>query len=230
MLVSATKKKLTRRYAKALFMSFWTIIFIMPVYAGIVSFPAGGNLGDIVYTAGRTFGLFGLFFLSYVISSLVLLNPLKKFMDPLRLHRSIMIVEVLGITWIIHHPLALVLGRYLLGYLNPLEILIPNFSSNFYLFVAQGCVAFWMIFIAGMVYLNRNSVRFNKLWSYVHVLLYPAFFLSLFHGYAIGSSMLNPVISGFILLIYYTVILSMIYKMIDIMVLKRRELLRKRSL
>ena len=146
-------------------------------------------------------------------------------MDPLKFYKAIYRIEIVGITLILTHPIFLLFGRVLLDFPNPFDIIIPNFSSSFYIFLAYGCIAFWMIFVAGILMINRNSVKLNKYWKYVYILIYPAFFFSLIHGYFTGSSVSDTLILYSMYLIYLIVVGSIIYKIIELMMRYRNKFL-----
>jgi hypothetical protein len=158
---------------------------------------------------------------------------LKYVMDPVKFDRAIRIIEVCGLTLIFLHPTILVAGRYISGAPNPGDIIIPNFSTAFYVFIASGCIAFWMIFIAGVIFLNRNMVRINKHWKYSIYLLYPAFYLSLNHSHAIGTSASYPLIDMEYHFLFYLVSFSIIVNIIHVLLTARskhlRELREKRT-
>ena len=220
-------KVFIKRSKIALFAGLWLVAFILPLYTAVKGFPLHGSVGDIVYMLGRLFGLFGLFYLAFVISSRMLFNQLKKTMDPVKFNKALHIIEIYGLTLIFLHPILLVAGRYLMKSLNPFDIIIPNFSGEFYVFIAFGCAAFWMMFIAGIIYLNRNKVSLNKYWKYFHFLIYPAFFLSMTHAHMIGTSSSYPPIDATYQILCVVVVFSMLVKTLEILLKIRSKALKK---
>ena len=217
-----------RRYKIALFASLWTIILILPVYAILRSFPFNADAGDIVHVIGRFAGLFGFLLISFSIFSRNLFSQLKKLMEPIKFYNAILIIEILGLTLIFSHPLFLVWGRVLMGYMNPFEILIPKFTNAFYINIAFGCVAFWYMFVAGIILLRRNTVKLNRNWKpFYHFLMYFALFLSLTHAHNTGTSASLPTIDIMYNIIYLFISFSIIYKITEIMLRLRKKLLEK---
>jgi len=215
-----------KRMVVALYSVFWIIIALIFIVSIARMFPLEGDISDIVYAMGKIAGIFGLILLAFVITSKCFSNPFNRIFDPVRLYRAILILEVIALTMIFLHPIMLVLGNWLADVMEPFLILIPNLSTRFHIYVAHGCVAFLMLFVSGIVLMNRNSVRLNRHWKYIHVLIYPAFLLSLMHAHAIGSDASEPLVAYSLNLLYYAVAVAITYRLIELLLNARKRQLR----
>ncbi len=207
-------RMIARNVKVSMYASSWIILISVVLLSMIRSFPSSMGSGNMVYIVGRLGGVLGLMLLGLVITSRNLFTYLGKVVHPARLDKYLRMIEVFGLTVIFLHPLVLVTGRYLMGSPDPWEIIVPSLSIHFQAFISPGCISFWMLFMAGLFFLNRNRVTFNHMWKYVHALIYPAFLLSFLHATGIGIVTSESLVSSGMTVLFYTVSFTTIFKAI----------------
>lgn len=145
-------------------------IIAIIISLGIYDFPR--------YSIIRGAALFG--YLAVFLASLssFFMRELTRFFGRpfIRIHH---IIAVTGLVVLVVHAL------FNAWYSETLGVFIPKFDSLIYFFEHGGRPALWLILIASLIALLRNSI--GDYWRLIHRLNYVAFLLATFHALSLGT-------------------------------------------
>lgn len=176
---------------RKLFIAFYIFLISIPILTIIDNTPnifsVFSSIASSSYLFLRLFGLLGitLLFIQTILGSNM--SFFIKTFSPgiLKFH---MTQGVIAYFIILSHPFLYAFYNFqTIGLNNAFSAFIPDFSSNYSLYILLGQTGLTLLTIAVLAAISRNNKRIIKFWIKIHRLNYAVFPPILFHSFLIGA-------------------------------------------